>query len=53
MKKSIKIVPTVNAANPNIDQILSKGIKKDVFTGIYVTGTIRKIIKFFIGRFNK
>ncbi len=35
------VVPTVNATNPNIDQILAKGIKKEIFTGIYVTGTIK------------
>jgi phosphate transport system substrate-binding protein len=35
------VVPTVNAANPNIGQIISKGIKKDIFTGIYITGTIK------------
>jgi phosphate transport system substrate-binding protein len=35
------VVPTVNATNPNIDQILAKGIKKEAFTGIYITGTIK------------
>ena len=35
------VVPTVNAGNPNIDQILAKGIKKDVFIGIFVNSTIK------------
>ncbi len=35
------VVPTVNANNPNIAEILSKGIKKDVFIGIFINGTIR------------
>ncbi|HWZ22794.1 MAG TPA: substrate-binding domain-containing protein [Cytophagaceae bacterium] len=35
------VVPTVNAGNPNIVEILSKGIKKDVFTGIFVTSSIK------------
>jgi phosphate transport system substrate-binding protein len=35
------VVPTVNAGNPNIAEILSKGIKKEVFTGIFVTSTVK------------
>lgn len=35
------VVPTVNANNPNIAEILRKGIKKEVFIGIFVTGTIK------------
>jgi len=32
------VVPTVNAANPNIKEILTKGLKKDAFSNIYATG---------------
>lgn len=32
------VVPTVNAANPNIKEILAKGIRKEVFANIYSTG---------------
>jgi phosphate transport system substrate-binding protein len=32
------VIPTVNAANPNIKEILTKGIKKDAFANIYATG---------------
>ena len=35
------VVPTVNANNPNIAQILSKGIKKETFIGIFISGTIK------------
>jgi phosphate transport system substrate-binding protein len=32
------VVPTVNSANPNIKEILSKGLKKDAFSNIYASG---------------
>lgn len=35
------VIPTVNAANPNIKEILAKGLKKEAFTNIYVNGTFK------------
>ena len=32
------VVPTINAANPNSKEILTKGIKRDVFAHIFVAG---------------
>ena len=32
------VVATINSANPNAKEILSKGIKKDVFNNIFVSG---------------
>ncbi len=32
------VVPTVNSANPNIKEILAKGLKKDAFSNIYASG---------------
>jgi phosphate transport system substrate-binding protein len=32
------VVPTVNAANPNIREILAKGLKKEAFSNIYASG---------------
>ncbi|MFN8437866.1 MAG: PstS family phosphate ABC transporter substrate-binding protein [Cytophagales bacterium] len=35
------VVPTINAQNPNIEQLLSKGIKKDVLTNIFINGNVK------------
>ncbi|MFH1038256.1 MAG: substrate-binding domain-containing protein [PVC group bacterium] len=35
------VVPTVNAANPVIKKILSRGVGKDTFDGIWITGKIK------------
>lgn len=35
------VIPTVNAANPNIKEILTKGIKKEVFANIYAAGVYK------------
>jgi phosphate transport system substrate-binding protein len=35
------VVPTINSANPNAKEILAKGIKKDVFANIFVTGIFK------------
>jgi phosphate transport system substrate-binding protein len=36
------VLPTMNAANPWIDQILKKGITRDQFEKLYITGEILK-----------
>ncbi|MBI2270584.1 MAG: extracellular solute-binding protein [Bacteroidetes bacterium] len=35
------VVATVNSNNPNIRDVLSKGLKKDAFANIYASGTYR------------
>jgi len=35
------VFPTVNAQNPVLQFLLTNGIKKDVFIGIYITGEIK------------
>lgn len=35
------VVPTFNVGNPNAAALLTKGIKRDQFSGIYVTGSIK------------
>lgn len=35
------VIPTVNSANPNIKEILVKGLKKEVFATIYANGTAK------------
>jgi len=34
------VFPTVNAENPVLAQLLKQGVKKEIFEGIYITGTI-------------
>ena len=34
------VFPTVNAQNPVLAQLLKQGVKKEIFEGIYITGTI-------------
>lgn len=36
------VIPTINAKNPFVKEILSKGIKKETFINIWVTGQIKK-----------
>jgi len=35
------VVPTFNISNPDAAQILAKGVKKDQFAGIFVSGSIK------------
>jgi phosphate transport system substrate-binding protein len=35
------VVPTFNAANPNAAQLLAKGVKRDQFLNIFVSGNIK------------
>jgi phosphate transport system substrate-binding protein len=35
------VVATINSANPNLQEILTKGIKKATFSTIFVSGTLR------------
>ncbi len=35
------VVPTINEANPLLKDVLAKGIKKDAFIGIWITGEIK------------
>lgn len=35
------VVPTVNSSNPNIRDILAKGLKKEAFANIYANGTYK------------
>lgn len=35
------VIPTVNAANPNINEILANGIKREAFVNLFVTGTYK------------
>ncbi|MFA5863709.1 MAG: substrate-binding domain-containing protein [Phycisphaerae bacterium] len=32
------VVPVINAKNPHIKNLLSKGVKKETFTGLWITG---------------
>lgn len=35
------VFPTVNAKNPVLDDMLAKGLTKEIFIGIYITGDIK------------
>ena len=35
------VVPTFNAANPDVAQLLAKGVKRDQFLNVFVTGNIK------------
>ncbi len=35
------VVPTINAENPVLNDILSKGINRETFVGIYINGTVK------------
>jgi phosphate transport system substrate-binding protein len=35
------VVPIVNSANPNIEEILTKGLKRDAFANIYANGAYK------------